>query len=60
MKLIKLALLGVSAVAAVLSTSCGTLPERPEFKGPVSSESELPWAIRQPGEGQGALGGIGQ
>ena len=57
MKYISLAL--ISAVA-LLSVSCGTLPERPKHKGPQSSESSIPWNHRLPGEGEGALGGIGR
>ena len=52
--------LSLAVIVAVLSTSCGTLPEKPQFKGPQSSESNIPWNRRLPGEGQGALGGIGQ
>lgn len=48
------------AIVAVLSTSCGTLPEKPKHVGPQSSESAIPWNHRLPGEGQGALGGIGR
>ena len=51
---------GLIATFAILSTSCGTLPVKDEYKGPVSSESTIPWNTRQPGEGEGFLGGIGQ
>jgi hypothetical protein len=50
----------IVAVIAVLSTSCGSLPEKPKHKGPLSSESTIPWNHRLPGEGQGALGGLGR
>ncbi len=43
-----------------LFASCGTLPEKPEFRGPQSSESNIPWNHRRPGEGQSALGGLGR
>lgn len=57
MKLITLSLIGI---VAVLCTSCGTLPEKPKTVGPQSSESAIPWNRRLPGEGQGALGGLGR
>jgi len=57
MKFITFALI---AISAVLSTSCGTIQQKDEYKGPVSSESTIPWNTRQPGEGQGLLGGLGQ
>lgn len=50
----------LAVIVAVLSTSCGTLPEKPKHKGPQSSESVIPWNRRLPGEGEGALGGLGQ
>ena len=59
MKFIKFSLITASALVAVLSTSCGDLPGKNEYKGPVSSESVIPWNTRLPGEGEGALGGLG-
>jgi hypothetical protein len=50
--------LSLAAVIAVLSTSCGSLPERQKHKGPQSTESTLPWNRRLPGEGQGGFGGL--
>ncbi len=51
---------GLAAIVAVLSTSCGTLPELPSKQvGPVSSEGSIPWNRRLPGEGSAALGGLG-
>ncbi|MEZ7957136.1 MAG: hypothetical protein QMC23_02655 [Rubritalea sp.] len=52
--------LSLAGMIAVLSTSCGTLPEKPKLNGPQSSESSIPWNRRLPGEGQGLLGGIGR
>lgn len=45
--------------SAVLSVSCGSLPEPKKDLGPKSEHSQLPWARRQPWEGQGAMGGLG-
>lgn len=45
--------------SAVLSISCGSLPEPKKDLGPKSEHSQLPWARRQSWEGQGALGGLG-
>ncbi len=56
MKYLTFALIGI---VSLLSTSCGTLPEKPKNKGPQSSESAIPWNRRMPGEGQGVLGGMG-
>ena len=56
MKYLTFLLIGV---VTFLSTSCGTLPEKPKYKGPQSSESAIPWNRRMPGEGQAILGGMG-
>jgi hypothetical protein len=56
MKYLTFLLIGV---VTFLSTSCGTLPEKPKHKGPQSSESAIPWNRRMPGEGQAILGGMG-
>jgi len=45
----------LAGVLMVLSASCGTLPERQEHKGPVSSESTIPWNSRQPGDNTGGI-----
>lgn len=60
MKFNKIITFGLAVIVAVLSTSCGVLPELPnKVAGPTSSESTIPWNRRLPGEGQSALGGLG-
>ena len=51
----------MATVVSVLSVSCGSLPAPPEKDlGPQSEHSTIPWNRRQPGEGQGMLGGFSQ
>ena len=60
MKFNKIITFALAAIVAVLSTSCGTLPELPgKDLGPRSSEGTIPWNRRLPGEGSAALGGLG-
>jgi len=59
MKFNKIITLGLAVIVAVLSTSCGTLPELEKDLGPTSSEGTIPWNRRLPGEGTAALGGLG-
>ncbi|MGJ8671963.1 hypothetical protein [Rubritalea sp.] len=58
MKAAKWIAVGLGALVACLSTSCGSLPETEKNLGPQSEYSSIPWNRQLPGEGSAGLGGF--